>query len=124
MKEIQSLPNSIDKSDPYYNVITKKEHSGRLRLCGRTVTKTTLKEKEGKPPFVLPQMYMESIEEYLEQKIALKILSELQAANPGININIPNLTNTSEDGDQAGILNENEDNYSDQEHEQEVDDEN
>ena len=46
MKDLKSQGDESCTSDPYYEVITKKEHSWRLWLHGRGITPSSLKKKD------------------------------------------------------------------------------
>ena len=79
--ESQEHEEGSKSKDPYCEVIKKPEHSGRIRLYGKGVTKTKLNDGENKPSFVFPQEFLQSIQRQVEEK--------LQAANPGRDLVIP-----------------------------------
>ena len=61
MKELESLQESgLDSDidiDPFDKVMGKKEHHGRLRLCGRGVSSKDLNwNDKGSSPFIAPQL--------------------------------------------------------------------
>lgn len=67
--------------DPYYDVIKKPEHSGRVRLFGDGVTKTDLKKKGKQSGCIYQQEFV--------QKIQMDLIEKLQEANPGMTFVIP-----------------------------------
>lgn len=100
MKSTNSGGEGSSKTDPYFDVITKKEHNGRLRMQGLGVTKSSFKCKDVKTPFVLPDVFLEGIAEHFNKKMEdtlMTVLSKLRDANPGVNIVIPNLSTNNED---------------------------
>ena len=102
--------------DPYYGVITKKEHNGRLRTYGLGVTKSTLKKKDSNIPYKIPSVFTQQIErtmvEEMEKKVAEQVqklvaeqmketisyvMSKILEANQGKDIHIPEFTSNQED---------------------------
>ncbi|KAL8140240.1 hypothetical protein V2J09_006261 [Rumex salicifolius] len=85
--------------DPYGEVI-KSDH---LHLYGRTVTKSKLKEaaKDQGPSCILPSEFLESIKKELVQQTAPELISVListiNAANTGVELNIPDFDLSSRD---------------------------
>lgn len=77
----QACGADANYKDPYYDVVTKPEHSGRLRLWGHGVTKSDLKKKGGKSGYIFPQEFVQGIQ--------MELLGKLQEANPGVHLVIP-----------------------------------
>lgn len=67
--------------DPYYDVIKKPEHSGRVRLFGDGVTKTDLKKKGKQSGCIYPQEFVGNIQ--------MDLIKKLQEANPGMSFVLP-----------------------------------
>ena len=67
--------------DPYYEVIKKPEHNGRVRLYGVGITKSILKKRGNNCNFVLPQVFLEGIEKDYVKK--------LHQLNPGMKFVLP-----------------------------------
>lgn len=82
-----------NSKDAYSEVIQDPKRKSRLRLFGKGVTKTDLKRKDKKSDFIFPEEFLQSMQTQLVQQIAPSvasvILSQLQEANPGINLVIP-----------------------------------
>ena len=103
MNSLKSMDDGSNNRDPYFDVITKKEHSGRLRMHGLGVTKSTLMKRNSNAPYVLPPVFIENITQQFEKKVHemekrqeeklqqqfSEWLSKIQEANPGIDIIIP-----------------------------------
>ncbi|KMT06450.1 hypothetical protein BVRB_7g161190 [Beta vulgaris subsp. vulgaris] len=82
--------------DHYSQVIQDPVRKNRVRLYGRGVTKTDLKKKDKNSGFIFPQEFLQSMETQLVQKLAPSvasvILSQIQAANPGVDLVIPDFS--------------------------------
>ncbi|KMS64729.1 hypothetical protein BVRB_017290, partial [Beta vulgaris subsp. vulgaris] len=80
----------------YSEVIQDPVRKNRVRLYGRGVTKTDLKKKDKNSGFIFPQEFLQSMETQLVQKLAPSvasvILSQIQAANPGVDLVIPDFS--------------------------------
>lgn len=61
MDALQSLVREENSFDPYYEVIDKTEHHGRVRLYGKTMKNSSL-SKKGNTSFILPEEYMENMQ--------------------------------------------------------------
>lgn len=79
--------------DPYTQVVPEVKRKSRGRLVGSCVTKKDLKKKDStKSGLILPEEMKADIVQQLVPSVAAVILSQLQAANPGMNIVIPSLS--------------------------------
>ena len=79
----QSQGGEANIKDPYYEVIQKPEHSGRVRLFGKGVTKSTLKETGSTTnKYIIPQEFLQSIQ--------MQVVEDIREANPGLHIVMPN----------------------------------
>ncbi|KNA04032.1 hypothetical protein SOVF_203470, partial [Spinacia oleracea] len=68
-------------ADPYYEVIKKAEHNGRVRLFGKVVTKSDLKNRGKASGYTIPEEFLQSIQAML--------IKQFQEANPGMNLVVP-----------------------------------
>ncbi|XP_056682394.1 uncharacterized protein [Spinacia oleracea] len=68
-------------ADPYYEVIKKAEHIGRVRLFGKAVTKSDLKKRGKASGYTIPEEFLQSIQAML--------IKQFQEANPGMNLVVP-----------------------------------
>ncbi|XP_048496641.1 uncharacterized protein LOC109133568 [Beta vulgaris subsp. vulgaris] len=94
-KEHEQGANS---EDPYNQVIKKVEHSGRVRLYGKGVTKTDLKKGGTKCCYIIPQEFLQSIQTGL--------VEQLREANPGIDLVVPDVQVSSTTKDATATSNE------------------
>ncbi|XP_057247174.1 uncharacterized protein LOC125492854 [Beta vulgaris subsp. vulgaris] len=98
MDALQSVEHGEDGNtkDHYSEVIQDPVRKNRVRLYGRGVTKTDLKKKDTNSGFIFPQEFLQSMETQLVQKLAPSvasvILSQIQAANPGVELVIPDFS--------------------------------
>ncbi|CAH9093619.1 unnamed protein product [Cuscuta epithymum] len=94
-KEAES--NSL--KDAYCEVVD----NGHLRLYGRGATKSKLnkKSKVAAPSYICPPEFFQSIKENLIRELApvltSAVVSQIQAANPGIQLKVPEIFVASED---------------------------
>ena len=85
--------------DPYREVVK----SSRIHLYGRTVTNSKMKEvaRDQGPSCLLPPEFLESIKKEVVQQIAPELISvlvsKIQAANVGLELNIPEFDLSSRD---------------------------
>ncbi|KMS99254.1 hypothetical protein BVRB_2g046910 isoform A [Beta vulgaris subsp. vulgaris] len=98
MDSLQSVEHGEDGNtkDHYSEVIQDLVRKNRVRLYGRGVTKTDLKKKDKNSGFIFPQEFLQRMETQLVQKLAPSvasvILSQIQAANPGVELVIPDFS--------------------------------
>ena len=77
----QQREKGVPYKDPYYEVIQKPEHNGRLHLYRKGVTKSVLRKKENISNFVLAQEFLHGIKK--------DWVEEVQQLNPGMNLILP-----------------------------------
>ncbi|XP_021851010.1 uncharacterized protein [Spinacia oleracea] len=77
----------------------KSKSKSRVPLYGKGVTKSDLKKKEKKSGFLIPEEFLQSMKTELVQQLAphvvSMIVSQIQEANPEINIVIPDFVTPS-----------------------------
>lgn len=83
MESQQHEDGGATHKDHYHEVIKKPEHNGRLRLFGKGVTRSTLKEKGTKCDYIFPQEFLQSVQ--------MQVVKNLQQANPNLDIVIPDV---------------------------------
>lgn len=106
MNSIQLGIESGDKNkniDPFCEVITK-ERGGRVFLQGKGVTRSSLKDKGKMEGYIVDQNFFENMKAKWIQEVtpalASTIMSQLQNANPHMNLVIPDFTCASTNSNQ------------------------
>ncbi|CAH9074559.1 unnamed protein product [Cuscuta epithymum] len=99
VRESQHEEGDDKTCDPYCEVVD----NGHLRLYGRSMTKSKLKikPKDQKPSYICPPEFLESFKQdlicALTPKLTTAVVSSIQAANPGIQLNVPDFLVTPRD---------------------------
>ncbi|KNA18169.1 hypothetical protein SOVF_073310, partial [Spinacia oleracea] len=78
-----------NSKDPYSQVIPEPKRKSRVRLVGSGVTKNDFKKRDKGSSLIFPEEMKDVLVKQLLPSLATAILSQLQEANPGMNIVIP-----------------------------------
>ncbi|XP_021843888.1 uncharacterized protein [Spinacia oleracea] len=84
-----------NSKDPYSQVIPEPKRKSRVRLVGSGVTKNDVQKRDKGSGLIFPEEMKADLVKQLMPSFATAILSQLQEANPGINIVIPESLSTS-----------------------------
>ena len=95
MKAIESQEHQgSNYKDAYSEVINKPEHSGRVRMYGKGVTKTSLRKVSTNSSYIFPPEFLHNMQSQVMDQVlqANPQLQKLLEANPEVNIVLPDLS--------------------------------
>ena len=95
MKAIESQEHQgSNYKDAYSEVIKKPEHSGRVRMYGKGVTKTSLRKVSTNSSYIFPPEFLQNMQSQVMDQVleANPQLQKLLEANPEVNIVLPDLS--------------------------------